>query len=306
VEHAIELEGGEPPYGPIYHLSEKELKVLREYLEDSLKKGWIRHSTSPAGAPILFVPKKDKELRLCVDYRGLNKLTIKNRYPLPLICEILDRLAGAKVYTKLDLKDAYHRIRIRRGDEWKTAFRTRYGHFEYQVLPFGLANAPATFQAYINLALAGYLDDFCVVYLDDILIYSKSEKEHRYHVSKVLERLRRYKLYAKLSKCQFAVATVEFLGFVLSPEGIAMEKSRVETVEDWPQPKTFRELQVFLGFANFYRRFIRNYSRIAAPLTNLLKGSQSGRKTGPFEFGAEAKQAITQTTTGRKQIKKRG
>ena len=292
MEHAIELEGGKPPYGPIYHLSEKELKVLREYLEDSLKKGWIRHSTSPAGAPILFVPKKDKELRLCVDYRGLNKLTIKNRYPLPLICEILDRLAGAKVYTKLDLKDAYHRIRIRRGDEWKTAFRTRYGHFEYQVLPFGLANTPATFQAYINLALAGYLDDFCVVYLDDILIYSKSEKEHRYHVSKVLERLRRYKLYAKLSKCQFAVATVEFLGFVLSPEGVAMEKSRVETVEDWPQPKTFRELQVFLGFANFYRRFIRNYSRIAAPLTNLLKGSQSGRKTGPFEFGADAKLAF--------------
>ena len=146
--------------------------MLHKYLRDTLAKGWIREFSSPVGAPILFAPKKDRELRLCVDYRGLNKITKKNRYPLPLIGEILDRLSKAKVYTKLDLRNAYHRIRIREGDEWKTAFRTRYGHFEYLVLPFGLTNAPATFQAYINRALAGLVDVTCIVYLDDILIYS--------------------------------------------------------------------------------------------------------------------------------------
>src|SRR6202022_2772400 len=150
-QHSIDLiDGQEPPYGPIYNLSEKELKVLREYLETSLQNGWIQRSSSPAGAPILFVPKKDGSLRLCVDYRGLNKITVKNRYPLPLISETLDRLQGAKRYTKLDLRNAYHRIRIRKGDEWKTAFRTRYGHYEYRVMPFGLANAPATSQNMMN------------------------------------------------------------------------------------------------------------------------------------------------------------
>jgi hypothetical protein len=145
LDHAIETENGEPPFGPLYNLSQSELQVLRTYLEESIKKGWIRRSTSPAGALVLFQQKKDGGLRLCVDYRGLNSITIKNRHALPLISETLDRLVGARVYTKLDLKDAYHRIRIRAGDEWKTAFRTRYGHFEYLVMPFGLANAPATF-----------------------------------------------------------------------------------------------------------------------------------------------------------------
>ena len=189
-DHIIDVEeGGFPPYGPLYNLSGPELGVLRTYLDDALAKGWIRHSVSPAGAPVLFVPKKDGGLRLCVDYRGLNKVTIKNRHPLPLISETLDRLSGAKVFTKMDLKDAYHRIRIREGDEWKTAFCTRYGHFEYLVMPFGLANAPATFQAYINKALAGYVDVFCVVYLDDILVYSDSLSDHEVHVKKILKRL---------------------------------------------------------------------------------------------------------------------
>jgi hypothetical protein len=266
LEHAIELEGGKPPYGPIYSLSEKELKVLREYLQDSLRNGWIRESTSPAGAPILFTPKNDGELRLCVDYRALNKLTIKNRYPLPLIGEIMDRLVGAKVFTKLDLRNAYHRIRIHEGDEWKTAFRTRYGHFEYLVMPFGLANAPATFQAYINQALIGLVDISCVVYMDDILIFLRDPATHQRDVAAVLERLRQYGLYAKLPKCQFHVTTVEFLGFVLSPEGVAVERSRIDTVVEWPEPKSYREVQVFLDFANSYRRFIAKYSKIAAPL----------------------------------------
>ena len=182
-DHAIDLlPGTTPPYGPIYPLSQAELEVLRRYLDDALAKGWIRKSISAAGAPILFVPKKTGELRLCVDYRALNRVTEKNRYPLPLISEILDRLSGAKYFTKLDLKDAFHRIRIREGDEWKTAFRTRYGHFEYLVMPFGLTNAPATFQSYIHQALHGLLDEFCIAYVDDILIFSSDRDSYTKHV----------------------------------------------------------------------------------------------------------------------------
>jgi hypothetical protein len=187
-----------------------------------------------------------------VDYRGLNALTVKNRYPLPLISETMDRLGGAKIFTQLDLRDAYHRMRIRAGDEWKTAWRSRYGHFEYQVMPFGLANAPATFQAYINKALSDLLDICCVVYLDDILIYSSSIEEHHRHVRMVMDRLRQYKLYVKLSKCAFDTDTVRFLGFIIDPTGIHMEPEHISTIKDWPMPKSVKEIQVFLGFANFY------------------------------------------------------
>ena len=166
----------------MYKLSELELATLKAYMEMNLDKGFIQRSSSPAAAPILFVKKKDGSLRLCVDYRALNAVTIKNRYPLPLISEILDRVRHAKIYTKLDLRDAYHLIRIREGDEYKTAFRTRYGQFEYRVMPFGLTNAPSTFQSYIDECLRPYLDDFTVFYLDDILIYAKTPQEHEQHV----------------------------------------------------------------------------------------------------------------------------
>jgi hypothetical protein len=293
MEHRIDLEPGKsPPWGPVYPLSESELEILREYLQSALAKGWIRRSTSPAGAPILFVPKKGGGLRLCVDYRGLNAVTIKDRTPLPLISETLDRLRRAKVFTKLDLKDAYHRLRIKEGDEWKTAFRTRYGHFEYCVLPFGLSNAPATFQAYINQALVGLVDVTCVVYLDDILVFSEDPTEHTAAVHAVLERLRTYKLYANLKKCEFDTDTVEFLGFIVGPQGISMDPSRVETVRDWPEPTSFRDIQVFLGFTNFYRRFIHRYSKITYPLTEMLKGMESGKKSGPFRLTSEAASAF--------------
>jgi hypothetical protein len=183
VRHSITIEADKQiPHGHIYPLSTNELRVLREYLDTNLASGRIRRSRSPAGAPILFVQKKDGTLRLCVDYRALNSVTVKNRHPLPLISETIDRLSGAAIYTKLDLKDAYHRIRIQEGDEWKTAFRTRYGHFEYMVMPFGLTNAPATFQAYINEALMGLLDITTVAYMDDIVIFSNSREEHVKHV----------------------------------------------------------------------------------------------------------------------------
>ena len=187
------VEGKEPPWGPIYALSEKELQVLREYLDTMLKSGKIRPSKSPAGAPILFVPKDHvRGLRLCVDYRGLNKVTILNRYPLPLMNELRDRVRGAKIYTKLDLKAGYNLIRIKKGDEWKTAFRSRYGHYEYSVMPFGLANAPATFQNMMNKIFKDMIDHGVVIYLDDIHIYCRSEEDHIALTKKVLEHLQEH------------------------------------------------------------------------------------------------------------------
>lgn len=299
---AITLEEGhQPPFQPLYNLSQVELDILRKYLAEYLQRGWIRRSKSPAGAPILFAKKKDGSLRLCVDYRGLNKVTIKNRHPLPLITESLERLAQAKVFSKVDVRDAYHRIRIKAGDEWKTAFRTRYGHFEYTVMPFGLTNAPAQFQAYINQALSGLIDVTCVVYLDDILIFSNSEEEHEAHVRQVLDRLRDYKLYIKPSKCEWHTKTTEFLGYIISPDGISIDPSRVKTVQEWPEPRTVRDIRVFIGFMNYYRRFIQGFSRLALPLTKLTQkgplsargGLSQRREEGqPLDIGEEGTKAF--------------
>lgn len=269
---SIELEEGKrPSFAPLYNLSETELAVLRKYLDEYIAKGWVRPSKSPAGANILFAKKKDGSLRLCVDYRSLNAMTVKNRLPLPLIQESLDRLGSARIYTKLDVRDAYHKLRIKEGDEWKTAFRTRYGLFEYTVVPFGLTNAPAAFQGYINHALADLIDVCCVVYLDDILVYSDTEEEHIKHVQEVLERLQRYKLYVKLSKCEWHVSQVEYLGYIVAPEGVKMDPERARVVEEWPEPRSIRDIRIFVGFANYYRRFIRRFSRLAAPLNRMTE-----------------------------------
>jgi hypothetical protein len=270
----------QPPHLPLYNLSMMELEVLRTYLTDYMARGWIRRSKSPAGAPILFVKKKDGTMRLCVDYRGLNRITVKNRHPLPLITESLERLAQAKFYTKLDVREAYHRIRIKKGDEWKTAFRTRYGHFEYTVMPFGLTNAPAQFQAYINEALTGLVDITCIVYLDDILVFSETEKEHVTHVKEVLQRLREAKLFVKLSKCEWHTQRTEYLGYIVSPEGVSIDTNRVKTVQDWPKPKTVRDIRVFIGFMNYYRRFIEGFSKIALPLTKLTQKGPGAARGG--------------------------
>src|SRR5205814_1755364 len=237
-------------------------------------------------APVLFVKKKDGSLRLCVDYRALNRLTIKNRYPLPLIPGLLDHVKGATRFTRLDLPTAYHLLRIAMGDEWKTAFRTRYGHFEYLVMPFGLTNAPATFQSYINEVLRTYLDEFCVAYIDDILIYSRTLEERIEHVRKILKKLLEHGLYVKLEKCQFHVQEIEFLGYVLSPEGVSISKERIAMIVEWPVPASMHDIQVFLGFANFYRRFIEGYSRVVLPLTALL------RKNVKFKWTSEAQAAF--------------
>jgi hypothetical protein len=283
----IDLQPGkDPPWGPIYNLSPPELKALREYIEEHLANGSIRHSKSPAGAPIFFVKKKDGSLRLVVDYRGLNKITVRNRYALPLISSLLERLSGAKFFTKLDLRGAYNLVRIRPGDEWKTAFRTRYGHFEYTVMPFGLTNAPAVFQHMANDIFRDFLDIFTIVYLDDILIYSKTQEEHDNHVRQVLQRLQEYGLYAKLEKCSFDRNQVEFLGYVVSQEGICMDPAKIQTILDWQTPCSVRDVQCFLGFANFYRKFIKNYSKIVMPLTELTQ------KNKRFTWNPNAEEAF--------------
>jgi hypothetical protein len=273
-DHEINLMPGKTaPFGPIYPLSEKELLALREYLKPNLEAGKVRRSSSSAGAPIIFVPKKDGSLRLCVDYRGLNKVTIKDRTPLPLMTELRERLAKAKWFTLLDLKNGYNLIRIKEGDEWKTAFRTRYGLFEYTVMPFGLCNAPGTFQSMINDVLRDLLDAGTVVYIDDILIYSENEEEHKRLVKEVLTRLKQAGLCASLAKSKFHVQEVEYLGYHISSKGISMSEKKVATIQDWTPPKKVKDVQSFLGFANFYRRFIEGFSKVCRPLTELTKNT---------------------------------
>lgn len=274
----IDIEPGKtPPFGPLYSLSGDELKLVHDYLVDMLAKGLIRVSNAPCGAPILFARKKDGSLRLCVDYRRLNNITIKNVYPLPLIHELLDRVSGSAIFSKLDLTNAYWHIRIKEGDEWKTAFRTRYGLFEYLVMPFGLSNAPSTFQAHVNQCFSDMLDVFLVIYLDDLLIYSKNKEEHIRHVRAVLQRLIDKELSCNPKKCAFHTDSVEFLGYIISKDGVSMCPERVEAIRNWVAPTNVSELRSFLGFCNFYRGFIKDYSPITTPLTSLFKKDTAWR-----------------------------
>ncbi|KAL2078839.1 hypothetical protein ACEWY4_024583 [Coilia grayii] len=273
---AIDLvPGATPPRGRLYSLSGPERRAMEEYIADSLTAGIIRPSSSPAGAGFFFVGKKDGSLRPCIDYRGLNDITIKNRYPLPLLASAFESLQGATVFTKLDLRNAYHLVRIREGDEWKTAFNTPNGHYEYLVMPFGLTNAPAVFQGLVNDVLRDVLDRFVFIYLDDILIFSKNIEEHKQHVRLVLRRLLENLLFVKAEKCEFHVKTMAFLGYIVAEGAIQMDPAKVSAVTSWPTPENRKQLQQFLGFANFYRRFIRNYSSVAAPLTALTSTKQT-------------------------------
>ena len=263
------LPGSTPPRGRLFSLSAPERQSMEDYIRDSLAAGIIRPSSSPAGAGFFFVDKKDKTLRPCIDYRGINDITIKNRYPIPLISTAFELLEGAKVFTKLDLRNAYHLVRIREGDEWKTAFNTPTGHYEYLVMPFGLTNAPAVFQNLVNDVLRDMLNVFVFVYLDDILIFSPDEDTHTHHVRAVLQRLLQNQLFVKAEKCEFHRPSVTFLGFVLAEGEIRMDPEKISAVANWTTPCSRREVQRFLGFANFYRKFIRNYSSVASPLHDL-------------------------------------
>jgi reverse transcriptase-like protein/integrase-like protein len=283
VDHTIELEKDENgnekpvPWGPLYGMSREELLVLRKTLTELLEKGFIRASNSPAAAPVLFVRKPGGGIRFCVDYRGLNYITRKDRYPLPLIGETLRNVAKSKWFTKLDVIAAFHRIRMAKGEEWKTAFRTRYGLFEWNVMPFGLTGAPAAFQRYLNDVLREYLDDFVSAYVDDILIYSSgSLKDHREKVKKVLRKVQEAGLQLDIDKCEFETQTVKYLGFVITAgKGIEVDPAKIEAIRSWETPTNVKGVRAFLGFANFYRTFIEGFSDKAKPLTRLTsKGTE--------------------------------
>ncbi|GJV33996.1 putative reverse transcriptase domain-containing protein [Tanacetum coccineum] len=287
VEFQIDLIPGAAPVAQTpYRLAPSEMKELSKQLQELSDKGFIRPSSSPWGAPILFVKKKDGSFRMCIDYRELNKLTVKNRYPLPRIDDLFDQLQGSNIYSKIDLRSGYHQLRVREQDIPKTAFRTRYGHYEFQVMPFGLTNAPAVFMDLMNRVCKPYLDKFVIVFIDDILIYSKDKKEHEEHLKAILELLKKEKLYAKFSKCEFWIPKVQFLGHVIDSRGIHVDPAKIESIKDWASPKTPTEIRQFLGLAGYYRRFIEGFSKIAKSMTKL---TQKGIK---FDWGEKEENAF--------------
>ncbi|KAK3543156.1 hypothetical protein QTP70_011951 [Hemibagrus guttatus] len=260
------------PKGWIYPLSLPASKAMEDYIEGALAAGHIWPSTSLAAAGFFFIGKKDGGLCPCIDYRGLNAITVRYPYPLPLVPAALEQLRGARVFTKLDLQSAYNLICIQEGDEWKTTFHTTHSNYKYCVMPFGLTNAPTVFQALINGVFQDLLGRNVIAYIDDILVYSASMEDNVRQVREVLARLQRHHLYVKLEKCEFHRSTVTFLGYVISHQGVEMDVGKVRAVTEWPAPATVWELQRFLGFANFYRRFIQSYSLVAGPLTSLVRG----------------------------------
>lgn len=272
IDHEISLiPGARPPARGAYRMAPPELKELRRQLDELLDAGFIRPSKAPYGAPVLFQKKQDGSLRLCIDYRALNKVTVKNHYPIPLIADLFDQLGDATYFTKLDLRSGYHQVRIAAGDEEKTACVTRYGAFDWLVMPFGLTNAPATFCTLMNQVFQEYLDKFVVVYLDDIVIYSKTLEEHQKHLRKVFVKLREHHLFVKREKCAFAQQEIGFLGHIVGAGKIRMDPKKIQAIRDWPSPKNITELRSFLGLVNYYRRFIKGYSGKASLLTDLLK-----------------------------------
>ncbi|GJX82276.1 putative reverse transcriptase domain-containing protein [Tanacetum coccineum] len=238
VEFQIDLVPGAAPVGRSpYRLAPAEMQELSTQLQELSDRGFIRHSSSPWGAPVLFVKKKDGSFRMCIDYRELNKLTVKNRYPLPRIDDLFDQLQGSSVYSKIDLRSGYHQLRVHEEDIAKTTFRTRYGHYKFQVMPFGLTNAPTIFMDLMNRVCKPYLDRFVNVFINDILIYSKSRKEHEGHLKLILKLLKEEELYVKFSKCEFWLSKVQFLGHVIDNEGIHVDPAKIESIKDWASPK---------------------------------------------------------------------
>jgi transposase InsO family protein len=271
-EMGIDLQpGAKPPVGCQYRLTQTERQELQKQLTSALEKGWVEPSSSPFGAPVLFVRKKDGRMRMCVDYRALNSLTVKNRYPLPRIDDLMDQLNGAACFSGLDLASGYWQIPIRAEDRHKTAFRTPMGLYQWKVMPFGLTNAPAVFSQTMQQVFADMIGQFVLVYLDDILIFSKTPAEHERHLDMVLQRLAQHRFYAQLPKCHFALPEVEFLGHLVSAEGIKVDPRKVRIVADWPTPSNVSELRSFLGLSNYFRRFVHAYSTIARPLHDLTR-----------------------------------
>jgi len=287
IEHQIDLiPGASLPNRAPYRTNPEETKEIMRQVQELLDKGYIRESLSPCAVPIILVPKKDGTSRMCVDCRGINNITIRYRHPIPRLDDMLDELSGSTIFSKVDLRSGYHQIRMKLGDEWKTAFKTKFGLYEWLVMPFGLTNAPSTFMRLMNEVLRAFIGRFVVVYFDDILIYSRSLEEHLEHLRAVFTALRDARLFGNLGKCTFCPDRVSFLGYVVTPQGIEVDKAKIEAIESWPQPKTVTQVRSFLGLAGFYRRFVRDFSTIAAPLNELTK------KDVPFVWGTAQEDAF--------------
>ena len=257
-----------------------------DYLREHLHKGFIVPSKAPFASPVLFAKKPGGGWRFCVDYCLLNSKTKLDRMPLPLINETLDRLSRARIFTKLDIRQAFHRIRMHPDSEDLTTFRTRYGCFKYRVVPFGLTNGPAAFQRFINNILMDLLDECCTAYIDDIIIYSEDPLMHEIHVQKVMKRLMDAGLYADIKKSEFFVTKTKYLGFIISTDGISVDPEKIAAIVSWKEPNTVKGVQSFLGFCNFYRRFVRNFGQVACPLTNLT------RKDTKWHWGRKEQEAF--------------
>ena len=286
VEFEIKLHSYEsPPVRPVIRLSTEELKELKRQLQSLLDKKILRPSTSPYGAPVFFVKKKNGELRMVCDYRGLNKITISDSNPLPLINEALDQVGGACVFSQIDLVGAYHQMRIKDEDCHKTAIRTRYGSFEWRVLCFGLTNAPASFSRLMTGLLHELNGECLVMFLDDVLVYSRSIEEHKEHLRKLFTILWDNKLYAKPSKCVIGVDEVDFLGFKVNKKGVQMQKLLMDSILEWPVPASVKDVQRFVGLANYYRRFIKGYADLLRPVSDILRKKE-------FMWGQEQQEAF--------------
>jgi hypothetical protein len=287
IEFTIDLLPGTAPISKApYRMAPRELAELKGQLQELLDKGFIRPSVSPWGAPVLFVKKKDGSMRLCIDYRELNKVTIKNKYPLPRIDDLFDQLQGSQVFSKIDLRSGYHQLKIREEDVQKSAFRTRYGHYEFLVMSFGLTNAPAAFMDMMNRVFRELVDRCVVVFIDDILIYSKTREEHEEHLRMVLDILRKQQLYAKFKKCEFWLDNVTFLGHVVTKDGIGVDPSKVKAIVNWAPPSNAHEVRSFLGLAGYYRKFVKGFSKLATPLTRLT------RKNEKFQWTEECERSF--------------
>ena len=298
IDHKIPLKDGTEainvrPYRYAYF----QKTEIENQVQDMLNAGLIRPSTSPFSSPVLLVKKKDGTWRFCTDYRALNAATVKDRFPIPTVDDMLDELHGAAFFTKLDLKAGYHQIRVSTPDIPKTAFRTHNGHYEYLVMPFVLCNTPSTFQAIMNSIFRPYFRKFILVFFDDILIYSPTWEQHLEHVQLTLVVLRQHQFYVKMSKCAFGKQELEYLGHIITHRGVKVDEKKIEAMVAWPRPSNITELRGFLGLTGYYRKFVQGYGLIAQPLTNLLK-------KGNFQWNDETeatflalKQAMTSIPT---------